>query len=336
MEKEFKNYIKLSKIPELKTPVLLAAWPGMGNVAIKSVIYIREKIGAIKFAEIEGKYFFYPSDVEVENGEIDIMNYPAGEFFYFKNKTGNDIVIFTSIAQPETARCYEYADVIIRFAKRLGIKFIYTFAAMPVMQEYDKKIEPRIWIAVTEKKVLFNIEPLNARILTSGRISGMNGLLLGVSKEYKIDGICILCEIPFYMVQMDNPRASIKLVSLFSKMENIQIDLTELKENAILTQKKIESFFEYFDFEKFQKIFMEQGNKEEEEEEEEENKILSQDSPSLDPQIRNRIETLFKEVSKDISKATELKKELDKYGIYKEYEDRFLDLFRPKNKKEKH
>jgi len=30
----------------------------------------------------------------------------------------------------------------------------------------------------------------------------------------------------------------------------------------------------------------------------------------------------------DISKANELKAELDQWNVYKEYEDRFLDLFK--------
>ena len=37
---------------------------------------------------------------------------------------------------------------------------------------------------------------------------------------------------------------------------------------------------------------------------------------------------LFKEAQSDISKAGPLKAELDKWNAYREYEDRFLDLFR--------
>jgi hypothetical protein len=38
---------------------------------------------------------------------------------------------------------------------------------------------------------------------------------------------------------------------------------------------------------------------------------------------------MFALAEKDRSKAFELKKELDRLGIFKKYEDRFLDLFRP-------
>ena len=45
------------------------------------------------------------------------------------------------------------------------------------------------------------------------------------------------------------------------------------------------------------------------------------------PRTASRIEKLFRQASKDRSKAYELKRELDRLELYKEYEDRFLDLF---------
>jgi len=40
-----------------------------------------------------------------------------------------------------------------------------------------------------------------------------------------------------------------------------------------------------------------------------------------------RSRKLFEEAKKDLTRAHELKIELDKWNVYKEYEDRFLDLF---------
>ena len=53
----------------------------------------------------------------------------------------------------------------------------------------------------------------------------------------------------------------------------------------------------------------------------------------LPQSIKEKIEKLFELSQRDIAKANELKQELDKWGVYKEYEDRFLDLFKkPKDK----
>jgi hypothetical protein len=47
--------------------------------------------------------------------------------------------------------------------------------------------------------------------------------------------------------------------------------------------------------------------------------------------VRDRIEYMFEAASEDISKAGALKAELDRWGLFQEYEDRFLDLFGKKN-----
>jgi hypothetical protein len=49
--------------------------------------------------------------------------------------------------------------------------------------------------------------------------------------------------------------------------------------------------------------------------------------------VKEKIEKLFEQAKADIAKANELKTELDKWNVYKEYEDRFLDLFGKKKDK---
>ena len=58
-----------------------------------------------------------------------------------------------------------------------------------------------------------------------------------------------------------------------------------------------------------------------------EEKSLSQ-LTKLPVSVKERIETLFNQAKTDISRANELKTELDKWNVYKEFEDRFLDLFK--------
>jgi len=43
---------------------------------------------------------------------------------------------------------------------------------------------------------------------------------------------------------------------------------------------------------------------------------------------RAQIERLFEDARRDPAKAMPLKNELDRLGVFKKYEDRFLDLFR--------
>jgi hypothetical protein len=53
-------------------------------------------------------------------------------------------------------------------------------------------------------------------------------------------------------------------------------------------------------------------------------------SPEMKPPTADErlIEDLFDQSRTDRSRAYELKRELDRLGVFKQYEDRFLDLFK--------
>lgn len=55
---------------------------------------------------------------------------------------------------------------------------------------------------------------------------------------------------------------------------------------------------------------------------------------SLPVSASKRIHELFRMAEKDFSKACELKNELDKWNVYEQYEDSFLDLFKKFPKKD--
>ncbi|MFQ5872644.1 MAG: hypothetical protein ACE5JL_02435 [Dehalococcoidia bacterium] len=56
--------------------------------------------------------------------------------------------------------------------------------------------------------------------------------------------------------------------------------------------------------------------------------LMSVDSSGVPGDARRRIEELFQEVRMNREDSTNLKKELDRWGLFQEYEDRFLHLFR--------
>jgi hypothetical protein len=56
--------------------------------------------------------------------------------------------------------------------------------------------------------------------------------------------------------------------------------------------------------------------------------FLNIDSTGVPKDARNFIEELFQLVSKDVSRAPELVSELNRWGLFEEYQDRFFALFR--------
>jgi len=317
--------INFLKQPKLKNPYFIVAWPGMGEVAFKAAKFLVEKLGAEEFANIDAGDFFYLTGSLIKEGIVNTPELPYNKFYYWKDKSGrNDLIIFISNAQPDLSRSTDYCERILSVAQVFNIKMVICFAAMPLPIDHTQ--EPSVWFAATDKKLKEGLTKYNFKIMSEGQISGMNGLFLGIAKERKLNGFCLLSEIPLYTIQIENPRASYALLEALSRILEINMDLKELKEQANAVEEQINQLIDYL------KLGAEQPPPIGEEEIEKIKKSLSEYS-KLPQSVRMRVEKLFSEAKKDLSKANELKNELDKWNAYKEYEDKFLDLFKkPKDK----
>ena len=331
--------VKFSKRPRLKNPYLVCAWPGMGEVAFKAATYLIEQLKAEEFAEIPPEDFFYSTGSIVQEGILNVPGFPYGKFYYWKNpatkiggsannfggKAGeNDLIIFISNAQPDLAKADDYCKRIIYIAKSFKVKTIISFAAMP--QAIDHTQQSKVWFTATSKEIINILMKHNFELLSEGQISGMNGLFLGIAKKEGFDGFCLLGEIPLYTIQIENPKASYAVLDALARILKIQIDFNSLIDEAHGMEGEINKLLDYL------KVGTPPGPIGEEDIERIK-KSLTQ-LTKLPLSVKENIERLFTQAKADISKAKELKAELDKWSVYKEYEDRFLDLFKKSRDKD--
>ena len=121
---------------ELSDPVMVACWPGIGNIGLIAVDMLRRSLRAGELAYIEPWDFFYPKRVIVRNGELTEMDFPGNEFFFASIPSG-DIIFFTGEEQPaeggkvyaEGGKAYAMANMVLDVAGKYGCKRIYTSGA---------------------------------------------------------------------------------------------------------------------------------------------------------------------------------------------------------------
>ncbi|MBD3264198.1 MAG: hypothetical protein GF375_03740, partial [Candidatus Omnitrophica bacterium] len=276
------------------------------------------------FAKLEAREFFKPAAVTVDKGIVDIPSLPAG-FFYYCKARNQDIIIFLGEAQPPLEYAEEFSVQIINFVKKYKARFIFTFAAKP--ESIDHKTESKVMIAATHHNILKGFARLGVKTLGKGQISGLNGIVLGVGKKKGLKGVCLLAEIPFYTVQIENPRATVAVLRIIVKYLNINLNLSPVTERAKFIESEIDKLISYLKGE-----VSPQGPTPLNEEDIEKIKKDLATYTKLPQSARAKIEDLFGQAQKDITKANELKRELDHWNVYKEYEDKFLDLFKKKDK----
>ena len=320
--------IKQIATPQLKEPIVIVAWPGMGEVAYRSVLFLREVLGFKLFAKIEAKDFFKPAAVTVEKGVLELPSLPAGLFYYLKRPKAQDIILFLGEAQPPLEHAEKMSLAIVNFVKKYKAKELITFAAKP--EPIDHKATPAVWIAATDDDVLKSFSKFKLKILDEGQISGLNGIILGIGKKKGLKGACLLGEIPFYTVQIENPKACAKILKVISDSLGLNLNLSPLDERGKFIEEEIEKLISYLKGEG-QDLSPQAPLPLSEDDIDKIKKDLAAYT-KLPQSARENIEKLFKEAKKDITQASKLKDALDRWNVYREYEDRFLDLFRKQEK----
>jgi len=317
--------IKEIASPKLKNPIFIAAWPGMGEVAYRVALFLKEVLGFKVFAKLQASQFFKPAAVSVEKGILNIPEMPAGFFYYYKGKKSPDIILFLGEVQPPLEYAQDLSLMIVNFIKKYKVNQMFTFAAKP--ESIDHKSKPKVWIAATHKDVLESLEKFNLKILKEGQVSGLNGIILGVGKKKSIKGACLLGEIPFYTVQIENPKATGSILSVIGKYLGVDLNLSSIVSRSKFIEDEIDKLITYLKGEA-----PVPGHSPLSEDDIDKIKKDLAAYTKLPQSALKEIEKLFKDAGKDITLANKLKGELDRWNVYKEYEDKFLDLFKKKGK----
>ncbi len=233
--------IQLEARPQLKLPVLFAAWPGMGNVALNAAKYLVEKLDAASLGRIEPTEFASAEGVRIRNNVILPVQLPEYRFYYWKHpdKLG-DLMIFIGEAQPFLPRGYAMARLVLKVANWFGARRIYTAAALACSISHMDS--PQVWAVVTHSDIAAELKDMPIRLLSDGHISGLNGLILGIGKQMGFEGLCLLGELPYYTVGMDNPKSSLAVLEQLCAIWRIAVDFSDLRDASIRKEIEIEEF----------------------------------------------------------------------------------------------
>lgn len=325
-------------------PWLIAAWPGMGNVALIAAGYLISKLGMEPIDEVAPQDFFDLEQVRVQGGRIAQPRLPRTVFYRWRNPQGRDLIVLLGEAQPSSGS-FALARQILDKAAQLGVERVITFASMagPI----HPSSSPRAFGAATGDAALIDLHRVGVEPLEDGQIGGMNGILLGVAVERDIPGLCLLGEIPLFAAGVPNPKAARAVLSNFAVLAGIDVSMQELDQHARHVEDALLELLGQL------RAREAEGGRvpplpddpsdgrvdaadDGDEEPIDEAPVQAEAPPAepmpapkpISPAMRGRIEALFEAARQDRSRAVKLKSRLDRLGIYPEYEDRFLDLFR--------
>jgi len=218
-----KSVIKELADVELKNPILVEGFPGLGMVGSIATEYLAKQLNAQKYATLHSPHFPYHVLVD-KKGSARLLR---GEFYVWKNETGeNDLVFLTGDSQAQTIEGqFEVANIILDFAEKKKVKTIITIGG------YRSEVEdaPHVVAVSTSPALLENALKAKAVSSEAGTpIVGTAGLLLGLAKFRKnMDAVCFLGETRGYL---PDPKTAKSIIEILQRLLNVTVDLKGLDE----------------------------------------------------------------------------------------------------------
>ncbi len=298
---------------------LVAAWPGLGQVAATSAVYLLAKLAMHQVAEFNARDLFELEQVEVHGGILRAARLPRSRLFLWRNpRPGRDIVVFLGEAQPPTGKLALCARL-LNAARGLGVRRVFTFAAS--VTDMHPNAPSRVFGVASDALSLDELRRHEVAIHREGRIGGLNGVLLAAAAEAGLPATGLLGEMPALAAQLPYASASAAVLRVFNRLAGIELDLSDIEEYGQSVQRELARLYD-----QVQRALSEQAQAGGAPSQPE-SAPAQTSAETLPDEDALRIERLFADAKRDRAKAFELKKELDRLGRFRQYEDRFLDLF---------
>jgi proteasome assembly chaperone (PAC2) family protein len=225
--------LKVSERPELRHPVLVAAfrgWNDGGQGASLGAAYLAKHWNAARFAEIDPESFYdfqaVRPHVSLVEGQTRKIDWPDNAFFHARIPgSGRDAVLMLGI-EPNL-RWKTFAGLILELAGDLGVELVVTLGSL--LADVPHTRPAPVTAAATDPALVaeLGLEPSRYEGPT-----GIVGVVHDACREAGIPSVSLWAAVPHYVSLAPSPRAALSLVRRFGELLRVDVDVRELEQAA--------------------------------------------------------------------------------------------------------
>lgn len=236
----------IDHIPELSNPVLIAGfegWANGGNVAVGTIDYLIQNLGATRFAKIDPNHFYRFDDarpvVNVEGGQLKEIFPPEAVFYAAHDKQTEGNMILFKANEPHL-RWFSFVEVILSLCKRLGAELIISLGGLQDNVVHTDAIISGFASSEELLERLRQTQVIPAEYKGPGAI---HSLILQQAKSMGIEGISLWGHSPFYL-QGTNLRLLSRMTTILADLADVHVDTGELEKGWTQLARQIQRFID--------------------------------------------------------------------------------------------
>ncbi|MBI2079880.1 proteasome assembly chaperone family protein [Candidatus Micrarchaeota archaeon] len=208
---------------KLKKAILITGLPGIGLIGRVVGKYLIDELKGVRIANLYSPHFPHQVFMTKKGGMKLIRN----KFYLVKTKKYDLVLLIGDVQAITSYGQYEVADVILDYAKKVGIEKVLTIGGYSTGKINENR---RIFGVATDKDLLKELKKYGVVFgVARGSIVGAAGLLPALSKLKGIRGACLMGETHGGYVDV---TAAKNIVVMLSKLLEFKIDTTKLENKA--------------------------------------------------------------------------------------------------------
>ena len=224
------DFLHVETRPDLKAPIAVCAfsgWNDAASAATNAARFVVRRLGARKFARIDPEEFYdfretRPSVRITARGEREV-NWPANDFFYARNPTGeHDIIVF--IGTEPSLRWRSFTNAHASLFRDLGVDLVVSLGALLADVPHSRAVRVT-GTAMTPAAS----ERLGMQSSRYEGPTGIVGVMHTALREADLSGASLWANVPHYITTSQNPPATAALLTRLSQILGLEFDLSELE-----------------------------------------------------------------------------------------------------------
>ena len=223
--------LKVDHRPSLERPVLIAAfrgWNDGGQGASLAAGYLAKTWDAQRFAQIDPESFFdfqaTRPHVRLEEGLTRRIDWPETTFLHARpDELDRDAVLLVGV-EPNL-RWRTFADVVVDFAKELGVELVVTLGAL--LADVPHTRPTPVTGSATDEEL---IERLGLQASRYEGPTGIVGVIHDGCRRAGLPSASLWAAVPHYVSLAPSPKAAGALCERLATLLGAEIDTDELDE----------------------------------------------------------------------------------------------------------
>ncbi len=236
-------FIEYSQEPELRNPVLVAAFGGWNDAADAATTVIKflvERWKPLRFGEIDGEEFFLYTEtrptIQFSKGALRKLTWPGGRFFaHIDPAIDHDIVLYLG-PEPQL-RWPTFAREFLAVCKHLHITEVLLVGAFLANIPHSATVP--ISGFASQPELVERLSELDVRDSRYEGPTGIVGVMQDAFNQASIPNASLWAAAPHYLAATPNIKVTAALLTYLNTFLGVDLDLHDIQSDAVRFDEQI-------------------------------------------------------------------------------------------------